>query len=331
MAVPDKNKYIKEAQDKYNPQRQKELSLSNTEFNNQKQSVTKQYNREIDAAGDAYTDMYSDASVQKYINEREIAENMANLGLVSSGVKSVYDAGNQNRYLNTTGGLDRSKQRDIDSLAGQLNDALTDIENSRTLQETKINNYYDNLISEEAESRYEQAVAEEEQRKLEEQLRRENEQLRNENEEMLKEKNMPYYKLLGSYKNSSGKTVYKFADRNGKEWHFDAGINPYTGQRIGGYTNEQLKRYGVWNGYQPKGVVIDGYDYGKVELEEKNAVNYQGHVKSIWKTKENYKGRNGNPLTLTKYWIWDDYLGRYIPAKKVEEGKEKNWYIDVPT
>lgn len=312
MAMPDKNKIKNEIARKYGPERSKAHSLNNTDAGNQKQSITNKYNREIDKAGDAYAPYYSEAAVQKYINEKQIAENMANLGLADSGVKELYGEENRNTYLNTEGSLDISKQKDISSLSAELSDAVADIEKQRVLKAKEIDDRYDSLIDQAAETRYEQEKAAEEQRIAQAEFEKMMKQNIINSIQQAQQK-PKYYKLLGSGKNSLGKTTYSFVDENGRQWTFDEGINPYTGRRIAGYTNAQLKRYGVWNGYQPKGVVYNGRDYGKVELENSLASNYQGHDKNIWKTVS--RGKKGS---VTKYWVWDDYKngGSYIPVYK---------------
>lgn len=170
MAMPDKNKIRKETEQQYNPERNKELSLNNTDFDSQKQSITKKYKRSMDEAGDAYAPLYSEASVQKYINEKQIAENMANLGLADSGVKELYREGIRNTYLNTEGRLNLSRQKDISSLSAELSDAVADIENQRALKKSEINSRYDSLINQTAEAKYKQAAAEEEQRRINKEL-----------------------------------------------------------------------------------------------------------------------------------------------------------------
>lgn len=306
MAMPDKNKIKNEIARKYGPERSKAHSLNNTDAGNQKQSITNKYNREIDKAGDAYAPYYSEAAVQKYINEKQIAENMANLGLADSGVKELYGEENRNTYLNTEGSLDISKQKDISSLSAELSDAVADIEKQRVLKAKEIDDRYDSLIDQAAETRYEQEKAAEEQRIAQAEFEKMMKQNIINSIQQAQQK-PKYYKLLGSGRNSLGKTTYSFVDENGRQWTFDEGINPYTGRRIAGYTNAQLKRYGVWNGYQPKGVVITDasgmkHDYGKVNaVKSGDMLNYQGHDKRIWYT------TGGDHRE--RYWIWDDYRG----------------------
>lgn len=234
MAMPDKNKIRKETEQQYNPERNKELSLNNTDFDNQKQSVTKKYKRSMDEAGDAYAPLYSEASVQKYINEKQIAENMANLGLADSGVKDLYREGIGNTYLNTEGRLNLSRQKDISSLSAELSDAVADIENQRALKKSEINSRYDSLINQTAEAKYKQAAAEEEQRRINKELEKqtiENNKLKQKEFEIKTENEFRTMQASGNnvgiYKYISDLVSNKFvdADYGARIWKEYGGFN----------------------------------------------------------------------------------------------------------
>lgn len=234
MAMPDKNKIRKETEQQYNPERNKELSLNNTDFDSQKQSVTKKYKRSIDETGDAYAPLYSEASVQKYINEKQIAENMANLGLADSGVKDLYREGIGNTYLNTEGRLNFSRQKDISSLSAELSDAVADIENQRALKKREINSRYDSLINQTAEAKYKQEAAEEEQRRINKELEKqtiENNKLKQKEFEIKTENEFRTMQASGNnvgiYKYISDLVSNKFvdADYGARIWKEYGGFN----------------------------------------------------------------------------------------------------------
>lgn len=113
--------------------------------------------------------------------------------------------------------------------------------------------------------------------------------------------------------NSEYGTNY-FYDENGKKYTYPKYTNPYTGKPItGGYTTEELEEFGVWNGYQPKGVKYDGKNYGKITAYEVDGntvkINHQGHQKTIWKTSDG------------SLWVWDDEVGNYVQAFDRGNGK----------
>lgn len=315
MAMPDKNKIRKETEQQYNPERNKELSLNNTDFDSQKQSVTKKYKRSIDETGDAYAPLYSEASVQKYINEKQIAENMANLGLADSGVKDLYREGIGNTYLNTEGRLNFSRQKDISSLSAELSDAVADIENQRALKKREINSRYDSLINQTAEAKYKQEAAEEEQRIAEEQrwnawkkeeIEKITNTVRNEVQKnyIIKENGGKLsYDYKGSLSdnnvivkyNKDGTTTY--TDRNsGKKTTVSSYINPYTGTRNGDV------QYGTFsNGYQPNN--ISGKKLIKVGTINLNEA--IGRNQNVFKTPDN------------RCWTWDGSVNKYVRVKDV--------------
>lgn len=314
--------YKKELEKLYAASQAEDIAASDKKYETEKKLTNDQYNRQINETENSYEDLYRENAVQKLINEREVAENMANLGLTDSGLNRTQQTAVQLSYANNKNKIDTTRQKAVDQLTYSLADAISKLDTAKTEAAAGIKSNYASAIASGAQDMYNKALAEE------------TERIKSQNEYDLKmaelsaqqKANTPYYKFVRTGIGDNGKTQYYFEDQNGNIKYYDEGINPYTGSPISGYTKEQLKKYGVWNGYQPKGVVVDGYDYGKVELVEKNSVNYQGHLKSIWKTNESYRGRNGNPVNITRYWIWDDLIGNYIPAK-MENG---SWYINVP-
>ena len=98
--------------------------------------------------------------------------------------------------------------------------------------------------------------------------------------------------------NSNGTTTY-VDTRSGKSTTMDSKINPYTGK-----ANEAFNfQYGAFsNGYQPKGVVINGKDYGAVSATTLET-NIKGRKQTVWETP------NG------KLWYWDGGANTYKEYK----------------
>lgn len=63
-----------------------DISESNSTKEKQKTVVTDNYNYRIAEAEKAYDDSYRENAIQKLINERQVAESMANMGLTDSGL-----------------------------------------------------------------------------------------------------------------------------------------------------------------------------------------------------------------------------------------------------
>lgn len=317
--------YFATAQKQLAGQKNQSLSDLNALYNSQRDTLTSQYDTAVSDAQTAYEDQYRENAVQKLINEREVAENMANLGLTDSGLNRTQQTAVQLSYANNKGSIDRAKQAQLDALNQQRAQGLAEIEQNRLSGQNEINQYFTSLATQSATEAYNAAVeAELKQREAELQAALEREKLIIQQAQAAAEgqqKTTPYYKFLTT---NDGGATYSFLNADGKKETYDAGINPYTGRRIQGYTQAQLNKYGVWNGYQPKGVVYNGTDYGAVKLADSLAVSYQGHDKNVWMTSD-AKGRN------IKYWVWDDYKngGSYVRVYKRTENGNQYWAVEV--
>lgn len=108
----------------------------------------------------------------------------------------------------------------------------------------------------------------------------------------------------------------------GKEVTIDYGVNPYTGDNNKSGDSDAAKaanKYQTYsNGYQPKGVIIDGVDYGKI-------------VKAVDKTTpEETDGIAFNVhMTLsngTRYWVWKAKENNYVEViPTLNEKNESEW------
>lgn len=101
------NKYL----DTYKKQSLKDLEDL---YKNQADSVTSEYDTKIGNVSTAYEDRYKENAVQKLINERQVAENMANIGLTDSGLNTTQQTAVQLSYANQKGATDRAKQAQRD-------------------------------------------------------------------------------------------------------------------------------------------------------------------------------------------------------------------------
>lgn len=269
---------------------QNQMADSNKFYDSQVDSTNKLYDAKIDKQSKAYEDSYRENAIQKLINERQVAENMANLGLTNSGLNRTQQTAVQLSYANNKAGIDRQKQSDIADLNLARTQALDTIQQNRLAGEAAIKQNFDNMINTTAQSM------------LEKQNQVEN----------VKTK----YKVRtagGSGLDDQGNEIYYFYDENGQKKSYPAGVNPYTGLPItGGYTAKEIESYGgVWNGYQPKGVKYNGTNYGAVKKYQTDKgsvqIEHQGHYKTIWQTNDG------------RLWVWDDEVGNYVRA--YDDGK----------
>ena len=315
--------YKKELEKLYAASQAEDIAASDKKYETEKKLTTDQYNRQINETENSYEDLYRENAVQKLINELEIAENMANLGLTDSGLNRTQQTAVQLSYANNKNKIDTTRQKAVDQLTYSLADAISKLDTAKTEAAAGIKSNYASAIASGAQEMYNNAV-EQERKYREAQLQAQLEAQKQALEYQAQQKaNTPYYKFLNTSYGDSGKQ-YTFETQDGKTRTFDEGINPYTGRKINGYTSKQLDKYGVWNGYQPKGVVVNGKDYGKATLADSLAVNYQGHDKNVWMTKDT-DGKT--PI----YWVWDDTYkgGSYVRVYKRNVNGQQVWSIEV--
>lgn len=76
----------------------------------------------------AYNKLYDTNAVSRIVNERKIAENMANLGLTDSGLNRTQQTANQLSYANTNNQIGIQKQKAIDTLAQTMRNKITELD-----------------------------------------------------------------------------------------------------------------------------------------------------------------------------------------------------------
>lgn len=134
--------YYKEALEATKEQQTADVNRVNAMSEQQKKSVNDIYNAKINETDSAYEDDYRENAVQKLINEREVAENMANLGLTDSGLNRTQQTAVQLSYANAKGKIDRQKQAAVDALAQSLAVELANIETTRLSSVADIERQY---------------------------------------------------------------------------------------------------------------------------------------------------------------------------------------------
>ena len=300
----------------------KELADNDTFYATQADSINKLYDAKVNKQSKAYEDSYRENAIQKLINERQVAENMANLGLTNSGLNRTQQTAVQLSYANNKAGIDRQKQSAIDDLNLARTQSLDTNEQNKLSGRNTINQTYEKAINNTAQTNYNNyltylaelekaeneriAQLEEQQRQNSYIIKTNNGLLSRDFEGSLKDNGVDSYKITKDYVD-----YIRYVDNNsGKSVELPVGVNPYTGD-----DNSALEAiYGVFdNGYQPKGV--EGY--GAFD-KTKN-----GYVKAVGTAQ--FKGRNQNVFSITKngattYWIWDGANNEYFQVKN--EGKD---------
>ena len=106
----------------------KQINTINEIAAKNKQTITETHNAELKEIEKSYDDQHRINAVQKLINERQVAENMANLGHTDSGLNRTQQTAVQLSYANQNAKLNTQRQSAIDALDRQTAAYITDID-----------------------------------------------------------------------------------------------------------------------------------------------------------------------------------------------------------
>lgn len=292
-------------------QRDADIAASDNSYDTQKQQTQGTYDRQIAETKGSYEDLYRENAVQKLINEREIAENMANSGLTDSGLNRTQQTAVQLSYANSKNKIDTNRQKAVDTLASSLADAISKIDASKLSAAENIRSSYENAWRSSAQETYNNELEAETARQkaaYDYQLEVYKQQLKQQQEAAkqnviavnggllrmghggtLADKNVSVIR-------QGEKTLY-IDNVTGKKTTLDEKMNPYTGT-----INEDTENGVFSNGYQPnnyKGSKLTVYDAKAVQ-----APNGSGNLQSVWRAK------NG------KYYVWNGEENSYFEVVK---------------
>lgn len=302
--------YKKELEKLYAASQAEDIAASDKKYETEKKLTNDQYNRQINETENSYEDLYRENAVQKLINEREVAENMANLGLTDSGLNRTQQTAVQLSYANNKNKIDTTRQKAVDQLTYSLADAISKLDTAKTEAAAGIKSNYASAIASGAQEMYNNAV--EQERKYREAQLQADLELRKKALEYEAEQEANNYILQtsggllrrdfqGSLKDNNVDVIYNtdgtttYIDNNsGKKTTLSSNINPYTG------TINKDTANGVFsNGYQPNNV-------NGVKLVSSGAkANINGNEQTVWKA-------NG------KYYLWSGKDNKYIQLNNAE-------------
>lgn len=302
--------YKKELEKLYAASQAEDIAASDKKYETEKKLTTDQYNRQINETENSYEDLYRENAVQKLINEREIAENMANLGLTDSGLNRTQQTAVQLSYANNKNKIDTTRQKAVDQLTYSLADAISKLDTAKTEAAAGIKSNYASAVASGAQEMYNNAV-EQERKYREAQLQAQLEAQKQALEYQAQQKANNYIlqtsggllrrDFQGSLKDNNVDVIYNtdgtttYIDNNsGKKTTLSSKINPYTG------TINKDTANGVFsNGYQPNNV-------NGVKLVSSGAkANINGNEQTVWKA-------NG------KYYLWSGKDNKYIQLNNAE-------------
>ena len=306
------------------PQMKADIAASGKVYDTQRQQTQNTYNRQIKDTNNSYEDMYRENAVQKLINERKIAEDMAGLGLTDSGLNRTQQTAVQLSYANSKNKIDTNRQKAVDTLTASLADAISSIDANKLAAAEKIRSSYESGWSSAAQSTYAKELEEQTQRQkdaydyslkmydkqqeaYEKQLQaeKENNYIIKANSALLRRDYTGTLRDNGvsvTYDRKNGKTTY-VDENSGKKTVLNYNTNPYTG------TVNPDTANGTWdNGYQPNNI-------GGNKIVEYDKIQIYGNSQRVFKL---IKGHN------TDFYTWDRYQNKYVQVIKDYDG---NWLV----
>ncbi len=291
--------YYKKQLEAYTPQMNTQLSALQSAADKQSETLKTIYDGQMAEVGSQYADIERQNAVQKYINERNVAESMANLGLTDSGLNRTQQTAVQLSAANNAAKIQRQKQSMVDSLTREMTASLSQIQTELISQQAAVRQSFDDAARSSAAKQRQADLdleAEIAKKRLEEETERIKEQNKQQSSRLI-------YTYQGDVTDDYGEvTGKKYLDSNGKVRTVDIGINPYTGDNNNKIYAAEAKRIGFFsNGYQPKGLVSEGGKFKKATDKNGNVLqtNYTGKLQTIW------LAPNG------KYFVWRGDLNQY--------------------
>ena len=282
-------------------QRDADVAASDKMYDTQRRQTQDTYDRQIKDTNNSYEDMYRENAVQRLINERKIAEDMAGLGLTDSGLNRTQQTAVQLSYANSKNKIDTNRQKAVDTLAASLADAVSRIDANKLAAAEKIRSSYESSWSSAAQSTYA--------KELEEQTKRVETNIKAQKEQIAEQQKANYIiqtnggtlrrSFTGSLKDNNVSVIYDktnktttYIDNNsGKKTTVASSVNPYTGND----NSELIEEFGAFdNGYQPRGV----RGHGKL-------------LRSVGKDVINGNMQNIFEAADASLWIWDGSINEY--------------------
>lgn len=275
------------------PQMNADIAASGKSYDTQREQTQNTYNQQIRDTESSYEDLYRENAVQKFINEKEIAENMANLGLTDSGLNRTQQTAAQLSYANSKNKIDVNRRKAVDSLTLALANAISSIDMEKAQAAEKIRSSYESSWQSLAQSSWAKEQEEEtarlkeynkqQQKAQEEAAKRnviwtDNGLLQKGHGGTLSDRHVDVIREVNSNGAYTGKTTY-IDNITGKKTTLDSKMNPYTGT-----INPDTKNGVNSNGYQP-----NNYKGAKLWVKDAKSIVVHGNIQSVWTTgKKNY-------------------------------------------
>lgn len=336
--MADKAKILKEISEDFArvEKLNQKLNNINSEYQNKRAEAESDYKAKQNENLKTAEDEYRKNAVNYMATKHKLSEDMANKGLENSGLGAHL---NQTAYLSADSNNQQiEKKRDTTSAELEEKHQLkqTELENERSAELLSAKEKWEKENQSEAEKVYkaqvsaekEAAKAAEKAAKAQSSNKTSSSKKKNEEEDEGEEVYIkdPHKKGIISYNggtlshdfegslsqngvkvtyNDDGTTTYQDTT-TGRTSVFPISSNPFTGDNNAKGNSDTAKawrKYGYYsNGYQPRGVIYLGADYGKV-TPTGILTNINGRNQNIHKTKDG------------SLWVWDGANNRYIRYK----------------
>lgn len=279
---------------------QEQINAVNQTVAQQKATVQDTYNAEISKTKQDYDDEHQRNLVQKYVNEQQIAENMANMGLTDSGLNRTQQTAAQLSYSNTASKIDRQLQSAVDSFVLTMNSKLTDIETSRIGSEATIKKSYDDsaLTAAQDEYKVENDTETERQKAYYSALEKVNSQ----------KLTTGINSNIATWKNASSGNV-TYTDTSGNSVTVPAKHNPYNNKY-----NADAENGTYSNGYQPNNISGTKLKNSGTKISTIDVLGQEAQ-QTVWQYKDGNK---------TKYAVWSGSDNAYYEIKTDKNG---DWVV----
>lgn len=106
-------------------------------------AVLAQYDEKIDDTKSEYDSIFDRNEIQRIVDKRQIAENMANLGLTDSGLNRTQQTAAELSYGNRKNSIELQKQNAVNTLKNQLSEYIADANAKKVENELKVRKEYD--------------------------------------------------------------------------------------------------------------------------------------------------------------------------------------------
>lgn len=145
-----RNDYLKDNEAQKNTQ----INALNQIYENQKKQSRETNEQEIAKAEASYDDLYRENAVRRLVNQRRVAEDMANLGLTNSGLNRAQQEGVQASFAYQQGELDEGRKETLDSLTAALSAAINEIGDNQKAALANVQDVYNQRADVYAQNMY---------------------------------------------------------------------------------------------------------------------------------------------------------------------------------